>query len=553
MFFKNHGLLRCIFIMAACVLLVQFSVSPASASIYFSDSGSAIGIIPGHQYGRTYQSCIAEGYTDCEWPSSAFLYSANGYVCADNNRPMWYGYVSGSYWHSPTNYYLDSGGVTSGQNCITLSPGARTLSNQRDSTYIILQVGNSNSFVPNASFSGTPLSGTVPLVVQFSDTSVGSPSSWSWSFGDGNTSTLKNPSHTYTAAGTYSVSLTADNSYGSDTETKQGYVTATEPELIADFTASPLSGTAPLTVTFTDGSTGSPVSWSWDFGDSDSTNATMQNPVHTYASAGIYTVSLTATNTAGSDTETKTAYVTVTSSTVNYYVFSDGVRYYHNYENNSDVAEADTAAQYFFEHLTDGIRCHEYDGTNYCWNERGNPVNENTGSLYWSKPESADSIGANSADFAFHAGHGWEDGLLFGTANNYYRVFRANMSFSRTKWAAFDSCSMLAASNQTYWESVFDGLHILMGFDTIGQVNEDIGPQFVERMRGGTYQGTPYQVYKIRDAWMYTLKNTIDDPAIRGAYMWAEPCAEDRLPGYGTFCSQPTSDIRYYSFDCDNV
>jgi hypothetical protein len=112
---------------------------------------------------------------------------------------------------------------------------------------------------------------------------------------------------------------------------------------------------------------------------------------------------------------------------------------------------------------------------------------------------------------------------------------------------------MLAASNQTYWESVFDGLHILMGFDTIGQVNEDIGPQFVERMRGGTYQGTPYQVYKIRDAWMYTLKNTIDDPAIRGAYMWAEPCAEDRLPGYGTFCSQPTSDIRYYSFDCDNV
>jgi PKD repeat protein len=420
------------------------------------------------------------------------------------------------------------------------------LSNQRDSTYIILQVGNSDSFVPNASFSGTPLSGTVPLVVQFDDTSVGSPTSWSWSFGDGGTSTLENPSHTYTAAGTYSVSLTAANSHGNDTETKPGYVTATEqPELIADFTASPLSGTAPLTVTFTDGSTGSPVSWSWDFGDSDSTNATMQNPVHTYASAGIYTVSLTATNAAGSDTEGKMAYVTVTSSTVNYYVFSDGVRYYHNYENNSDVAEADTTAQYFFEHLTDGSRCHEYDGTNYCWNERSNPLNDNTGSLYWSQTESADSIGANSVEFAFHAGHGWEDGILFGTTNNYHRVFRTNMSFSRAKWVAFDSCSMLAAGSQTNWESVFDGLHILMGFDTVGQIDEDTGPQFVERMRGGTYQGTPYAVTKIRNAWEYTLQATVQNSTLWGAYMYADPSGDDYLPGYGPFTEPVKTNGQY--------
>jgi PKD repeat protein len=81
---------------------------------------------------------------------------------------------------------------------------------------------------------------------------------------------------------------------------------------VADFTATPLTGTAPLTVQFTDTSTHSPAAWSWDFGDGDSTNATVQDPVHTYASAGTYTVSLTAANAAGADTEVKVGYVEVT-------------------------------------------------------------------------------------------------------------------------------------------------------------------------------------------------------------------------------------------------
>ncbi len=81
------------------------------------------------------------------------------------------------------------------------------------------------------------------------------------------------------------------------------------PAPVADFTGNPTSGAAPLTVDFTDASTNSPTSWSWDFGDDG--NSTAQNPSHEYTSAGDYTVSLTATNAGGSDTETKTDYISV--------------------------------------------------------------------------------------------------------------------------------------------------------------------------------------------------------------------------------------------------
>jgi len=78
---------------------------------------------------------------------------------------------------------------------------------------------------------------------------------------------------------------------------------------VADFTADVTSGVAPLTVTFTDASTGAD-SWAWTFGDGGTSD--QPNPVHTYTAAGVYTVSLTATNSAGSDFEEKTNYITVT-------------------------------------------------------------------------------------------------------------------------------------------------------------------------------------------------------------------------------------------------
>ena len=77
----------------------------------------------------------------------------------------------------------------------------------------------------------------------------------------------------------------------------------------ANFTVSPTSGVAPLAVTFSDTSTNNPTSWAWDFGDGATTMT--QNPAHTYAAPGTYTVSLTAANAAGSNTVTRSGAVTV--------------------------------------------------------------------------------------------------------------------------------------------------------------------------------------------------------------------------------------------------
>jgi serine protease len=179
-----------------------------------------------------------------------------------------------------------------------------------DANAALLSIGNNP---PVAAFSGTPTSGNAPLTVAFTDASTNNPTSWSWTFGDGGTSTAKNPSHTYTSAGTYTVSLTATNAYGSNTLTRTGYITVSTPPTnppVANFSGTPTSGTAPLTVQFTDASTNTPTSWSWTFGDGGTSTA--QNPSHTYAAEGTYTVSLTATNAYGSNTMTKTGYITVT-------------------------------------------------------------------------------------------------------------------------------------------------------------------------------------------------------------------------------------------------
>ncbi|MEZ5335295.1 MAG: PKD domain-containing protein [Methanolobus sp.] len=161
---------------------------------------------------------------------------------------------------------------------------------------------------PVANFTSNVTSGVIPLVVSFTDTSSNDPTVWLWSFGDGNTSTSQNPTHTYVTAGTYNVSLVATNLAGADQLTQASYITAvTTPE--ANFTADVTSGTAPLSVSFTDQSANTPASWFWDFGDGS--NSTEQNPTHIYTEAGTYNVSLNATNAAGSNTSVSTDFITV--------------------------------------------------------------------------------------------------------------------------------------------------------------------------------------------------------------------------------------------------
>ena len=164
---------------------------------------------------------------------------------------------------------------------------------------------------PVAGFSSNVTSGSSPLSVSFADTSTGAPTSWNWNFGDGTSSTVKNPVHMYSKAGNYIVSLTVSNDAGSNTTIEADYIKVIEPvqKPVASFNSNVTSGKAPLEVAFTDTSTGLPTAWNWDFGDG--ANSTDQSPEHTYLAAGSYTVNLTVSNANGTDS--KLATITVGS------------------------------------------------------------------------------------------------------------------------------------------------------------------------------------------------------------------------------------------------
>ncbi|UBM63513.1 PKD domain-containing protein [Candidatus Sulfidibacterium hydrothermale] len=204
---------------------------------------------------------------------------------------------NGGYWWSATvclprhawYRYLSSGFSGVGHNA-----------NGKATGYSVRCVRDSDH-APVANFTASTTSGKVPLTVTFTDHSSNTPVFWHWDFGDGYTSTLQNPTHTYVYAGTYRVTLTVTNSYGSGAIKTDSIVVGDIP--IARFTASPTGGTAPLTVTFTNHSLHTPTSWHWDFGDGDS--STLRNPTHTYTQVGVYTVTLTATNKYGTDTKTE--------------------------------------------------------------------------------------------------------------------------------------------------------------------------------------------------------------------------------------------------------
>ncbi len=154
-------------------------------------------------------------------------------------------------------------------------------------------------------FTANITAGSAPLTVRFNAISTGSPSRWSWDFGDGGTSGLEDPIHTYENPGNYTITLHAVYNTASVSKEKADYITVTRALLppIARFTANPVSGTAPLTVRFSDESTGSPVFWFWDFGDGSSSN--LENPTYVYGSPGIYTARLIVGNSAGNTIATR--------------------------------------------------------------------------------------------------------------------------------------------------------------------------------------------------------------------------------------------------------
>jgi PGF-pre-PGF domain-containing protein len=227
--------------------------------------------------------------------------------------------------YNATSWYwiFDGSNTSTSQNPVFeyAVPGIYSVNHSSGNAYDTFWTNKSNYITayppgviaPVADFSGTPTSGTAPLVVQFTDQSTGSPTRWNWSFGDGNYSTFQSPAHTYAFAGTFTVSLNATNAAGSNLSTRSNYITVTSSIIppTASFIGTPTAGTAPLTVHFTDTSTGPPMGWNWSFGDGN--YSTAQNPSHTYSANGTYTVSLNVTNTAGSNTTIRVNYITVST------------------------------------------------------------------------------------------------------------------------------------------------------------------------------------------------------------------------------------------------
>jgi len=151
------------------------------------------------------------------------------------------------------------------------------------------------SMVPTVDYTYAPSGPVTHQTIQFTDTSSdedGSISSWSWDFGDGNTSSIQNPIHQYSQNGTYATSLEIIDNHGV-TNTTVKLITVLNNPPTANFTYNPINPTTSDLIQFTDTSLdndGSISSWSWDFGEGNT--STNQHPVHQYKDNGLYTVTL---------------------------------------------------------------------------------------------------------------------------------------------------------------------------------------------------------------------------------------------------------------------
>jgi gliding motility-associated-like protein len=144
-----------------------------------------------------------------------------------------------------------------------------------------------------AAFSGTPLSGCSPVLVQFTNECIGNPTTYFWDLGNGITSNLANPSTTYFNPGNYTIKLVITKGAQKDSVIKINYVKV-DATPVVNFTAIDSVGCIPFTAQFTNLASvplGTIATYLWDFGDG--TTSALPNPSHVYNVSGFYTVSLT--------------------------------------------------------------------------------------------------------------------------------------------------------------------------------------------------------------------------------------------------------------------
>lgn len=219
------------------------------------------------------------------------------------------------------------GTSTSSGNSVTYNtPGTYTISLSSQNTGSGCSASTTRTITilpaPTPSFTNSPTEGCAPLLVSFTNTGHQQGATYQWDFGDGNTSTLVNPTNTYTGNGTYQVSLIMTSANGCKDTISLSAVTLSSP--VADFTSDVVDGCADLDVQFTSTST-SPdpiVSWNWDFGDGISSSGEAP-PVHSYG-VGVYDVTLIITTQNGCiDTIVKPEYIKVGEIDLVNFTFSE--------------------------------------------------------------------------------------------------------------------------------------------------------------------------------------------------------------------------------------
>ena len=174
--------------------------------------------------------------------------------------------------------------------------------------YYLLELENP----PIADFTATPTTIYAGETVSFTDMSTNNPTSWNWSFSGGTptSSTTQNPQVVYNSSGTYNVSLTVSNAFGTDTKTKTDYIHVSTPSIV-NFTADQTIINQGEVVHFSDLSTGNPYFWLWEIQGGTPAINYQQNPTIIFKTPGTFTVKLTVSYANGQASLTREDYITV--------------------------------------------------------------------------------------------------------------------------------------------------------------------------------------------------------------------------------------------------
>lgn len=336
------------------------SPSPKSAAWQFGDGATSANQSPLHSYAAagSYQVKLVVGFGACQdsavqnivvsgKPITAFTVSPPSSACTSTASVQFTNQTTGASGFK----WLFGDGTTSGD----VNP-SHTYTRKGYYTVTLISFngnGCSDTLVQTnavhigppyiSGISNLPYTHCAPGTVSMNAVTDGSQAitSYLWNFGDGTTGTDAAPSHTYTTAGSYNVSVILQTSSGcSDTFSLQKAVTLL-PSPDAAFSANPLALCGKKPITFTDASTGEKavVNWLWNFGDG-STSA-VKNPVHSYADTGYFSVTLIVGNGQCFDTLPKLQYIHIDGPIAKYTTLFDcGSKYVRSFKDQSIAADS---------------------------------------------------------------------------------------------------------------------------------------------------------------------------------------------------------------------